>query len=53
MIKTERKSDTINCIPKLDKFDNVILFKEKLERAKRTLAKVGIPEKWRTQIEVK
>ena len=53
MIKTEKKSNAINYIPNLDKFDDVIFFKEKLEKAKRTLAKAGIPEKWRIQIEVK
>jgi hypothetical protein len=53
MIKTEKKSNTINYITTLDKFDDIILFKEKLERAKKILAKVGIPEKWRTQIEAK
>jgi hypothetical protein len=30
-----------------------ILFKEKLERAKKTLSRVGIPEKWRKEFEAK
>ena len=37
--------------PALDKKENIVFFKEKLERAKAKLAKVGIPEKWKTQVE--
>ncbi len=53
MIISDRKSPKVTYNPALDKYENVILFKEKVESAKAMLAKVGIPEKWRIQLETK
>jgi hypothetical protein len=50
MIRVEKKSEVSTYNPALDKYDNIVLFKEKVERAKRTLAKVGIPEKWKNEL---
>jgi hypothetical protein len=53
MIMSDRKNKKVIYNPALDKYENVILFKEKVESAKAMLAKVGIPEKWRIQLDAK
>lgn len=53
MIMSDRKNKKVTYNPALDKYENVILFKEKVESAKATLAKVGIPEKWKIQLDAK
>jgi hypothetical protein len=53
MIISNRKSTKVTYNPALDKYENVIVFKEKVESAKAMLAKVGIPEKWRIKLETK
>ena len=50
---SDRKNKKVTHNPALDKYENVILFKEKVESAKAILAKVGIPEKWRIPLETK
>lgn len=37
--------------PELDKYDNVVLFPKKMEKAKATLARIGIPNKSNHSIE--
>lgn len=50
MIRAEKKLEISTHNPALDKYDNIVLFKEKVERAKKILAKVGIPEKWKIEL---
>jgi hypothetical protein len=53
MIKSNKVGISDSSELLLSKYDDAILFKEKLERAKKTLSRVGIPEKWRKEFEAK
>jgi len=44
-IKKKRVS-TVRIDPTLDKYDDIILFPEKLEKANEMLRKIGLPKQW-------
>lgn len=39
------KNPVIIIDPELDKYDNVVLFPEKVEKAKAAMARLGLPDK--------
>lgn len=53
MIKSDKKQPTIIYDPSLDKYEGIVLFKEKLERAKEIIKKAGLPKKWINDLEPK
>ena len=53
MKNIEKNHYDITYNPSLNRHDDVVYFKEKLERAKILIARVGLPEKWLKDLEAK
>jgi len=45
----KRKIPIVKIDNSLDKFDNKILFPEKLEKANEMLKRIGLPKQWTTK----
>jgi len=45
----ERKTPIVRVDKSLNKFDNKILFPDKLEKANEMLRRIGIPKQWTTE----
>lgn len=45
----KRKIPIVKIDKSLDKFDDKILFPEKLEKANQMLKKIGLPKQWTTK----
>ncbi|MCP1381693.1 hypothetical protein [Runella salmonicolor] len=45
----KRKTPIVKIDKSLDKFDDKILFPEKLEKANEMLKKIGLPKQWTTK----
>ncbi len=46
----KRKIPIVKVDSSLNKFDEIVLFPEKLEKANEMLKKVGLPKQWTNQI---
>ncbi|GLU56936.1 hypothetical protein [Dyadobacter frigoris] len=45
----KRKTPIVRVDKSLDKFDDKVLFPEKLEKANEMLKKIGLPKQWTTK----